>query len=274
MGRAGDRSFLLLCLISLSCEALRKWPLTSSISDSNVASVAPLTSTLRQQPREATAPTVAFKRPAKRKTQFPPEKGRRVRAAERAGNIWSVPSGLNLELTAQGGTYLQALTVSPPVAVRYWQSWKMVTSFVISKTSALPKALAQTAVDTCPLQLLDLAFFEGILPPTARCNWVLKVVSQPFILPFVNSSVEQLLFPTLMTSAMSDFLESLLAFLGSSFSKLHLYRLRHNEASSAIALGYLSRKEVIRRGKASRLVQIMTSLPEKSSQSFTAPEQR
>ena len=400
MGRAGGRSFLLLCLISLSCGTLRKSPLTNSISDSNVASLAPLTSTLRQQPLGATAPTVELKRPAKRKTQSSPNKGRQVKAAKRAGNIWSVPSDLNLELTAQGVTYLRVLTVSPPVAVRYWQSWKMVTKFVIGKTSALPRALAQTAVDTCPLQLLDLAFFDGeelamgrdavasvmyfmaqwrrpqslslplstkalkgweklippcplevtfwaaqmawqaglfevslallvifmftlrpsevtkirrkdlvppgnsckwwtlilhpmelgeasktleydetILMPTARFNWVLQVVYQLFILPFVKSSkefsMEELLFPTLLTSAMNDFLKGLQASLGACFGKFHLYRLRHGGASSAIALGYLSREEVMRMGrwrtvkslqryeKASRLAQIMASLPEK-----------
>ena len=124
-----------------------------------------------------------------------------------------------------------------------------------------------------------LEYDETILMPTARFNWVLQVVYQLFILPFVGSSMEfrmeELLFPTLLTSAMNDFLKGLQASLGACFGKFHLYRLRHGGASSAIALGYLSREEVMRMGrwrtvkslqrceKASRLAQIMASLPEK-----------
>ena len=267
MGQAEGHSFLLLCLVNLCSGSLRKSPLTSSNSSSttNVASVSPVTSTPRQSPLGVTAPVPALKRPAKHKTLFPPEGGQQTeRAAERAEKVWSVPSDLNLELTAQGVACLQACTVSPLVAVRYLQSWKTGTNFMKSKTSSLPKALAQTAAETFRSQLLDLASFGGsktlkydetILLPTAQVNWVLADVHYFFTLRFPTSSMEQLLFPTLPTSAMNNFLKGLQVCLGASFAMFHLYLPRHGKASSAIAVG-LQRYE-----KTCQLAQVRSGLP-------------
>ena len=90
-----------------------------------------------------------------------------------------------------------------------------------------------------------LEYDETILLPTARFNSVLGNVHYLFILHSAWST-EQLLFPTLRTNAMNEFLKGLQVQLGESFGEFHLYRLRHGGASSAIALGYLGRDEVMR----------------------------
>ena len=61
--------------------------------------------------------------------------------------------------------------------------------------------------------------------------------------------MEQLLFPTLLTSAMNEFLKNLQMRLGTSLGRFRLYRLHHGEASSAIASGYWSREVIMRMGR-------------------------
>ena len=93
------------------------------------------------------------------------------------------------------------------------------------------------------------------------------------------------LFPAVTTQMVNDFLRGLEPAAGTDFGKLHLYRLRHRGASSAIAQGYLTTEEVLRMGrwrtlksfqryeKASRLAQLMYCLPAKTKTAALAAEE-